>query len=88
MSFNIWLLLERFCKASISSREKKALKKSLGVTAISWNFAPIEKELGCEFKRLDPENLDINIFRWIDKFHSHCKRNMIDKCNKLEENTE
>ena len=48
----------------------------------------VEKEPGCEFIRLDPENRDIDVFRGIDKFHSHGKRNMIDKCNKLEENNE
>ena len=39
MSLNNRLLTEAFVKA-ISSREKEALKKSLGVTAIHWNFAP------------------------------------------------
>lgn len=31
----------------------------------------VEKELGCDFIRFDPENLDFDMFRGIDKFHSH-----------------
>lgn len=34
----------------------------------------VEKELGCDFIRFDPENLDFDMFRGIDKFHSHWKK--------------
>lgn len=48
----------------------------------------VEKELGCEFTRFNPDNPDFDIVRVIDKLHYHRKRNMIDKFNKLVEDTE
>lgn len=66
------------------------IKRDIKSCVIDFEFRRqrlVEKELGCDFIRFNPGNPDFDILRVINKLHYHRIRNLIDKSNKLVEDT-